>query len=61
MKRKKPSEGQSLPVGTGTPDVAEKLVLTCLRCGAQMVNVRCKLRCERCGYFASCSDFDMLR
>jgi len=30
----------------------------CLRCGHELVNEKCKLRCPRCHYFMSCSDFD---
>jgi len=33
----------------------------CLRCGTELVNEKCKLRCPRCHYFMSCSDFDHLR
>jgi hypothetical protein len=34
----------------------ERLVRTCLNCGAEMDDVKCKLVCK-CGYFASCSDY----
>jgi hypothetical protein len=34
----------------------EALVRTCLNCGAEMDDFKCKLVCE-CGYFASCSDY----
>jgi hypothetical protein len=30
----------------------------CPRCGAELHNEKCKLRCTRCHYFMSCSDFD---
>ena len=30
----------------------------CLRCGHELRNEKCKLRCPRCHYFMSCSDFD---
>jgi len=30
----------------------------CLRCGHELHNEKCKLRCPRCHYFMSCSDFD---
>ena len=30
----------------------------CLQCGHELVNDKCKLRCPRCHYFMSCSDFD---
>src|SRR2546426_8887472 len=28
------------------------------RCGHELHNEKCKLRCPRCHYFMSCSDFD---
>jgi hypothetical protein len=30
----------------------------CPQCGHELVNEKCKLRCPRCHYFMSCSDFD---
>jgi hypothetical protein len=30
----------------------------CPRCGHELLNEKCKLRCPRCRYFMSCSDFD---
>jgi len=30
----------------------------CLQCGHELINEKCKLRCPRCHYFMSCSDFD---
>lgn len=30
----------------------------CPRCGHELHNEKCKLRCHRCHYFMSCSDFD---
>jgi hypothetical protein len=31
----------------------------CPQCGHELHNEKCKLRCPRCHYFMSCSDFDM--
>ena len=31
----------------------------CPRCSSRLVNQRCKFICRRCGYFMSCSDFDV--
>ena len=28
----------------------------CVNCGAQMLQLSCKVRCPRCGYFEDCSD-----
>ena len=30
----------------------------CPRCGHELQNEKCNLRCPRCHYFLSCSDFD---
>ena len=38
------------------PSSPERLVRTCLNCGAALEERKCKLFC-RCGYYASCSDF----
>ena len=37
------------------PDAAEE-VFYCDLCGAVMLNLHCKLICERCGYKRDCSD-----
>jgi hypothetical protein len=39
-----------------TATTPERLVRTCLNCGAELEERKCKLFC-RCGYYASCSDF----
>jgi len=28
----------------------------CESCGARMIEKECKIKCQRCGYFRSCSD-----
>ena len=30
----------------------------CPRCGHELYNDHCKLKCPKCHYFLSCSDFD---
>jgi hypothetical protein len=48
------------------PDARETLVATdlesepmvwCPVCDNRLSNKRCKLTCERCGYFMSCADY----
>lgn len=43
-----PDEGASVP--------PEQQVFFCDLCGTQMLNLHCKLICERCGYKRDCSD-----
>ncbi|HEX2766110.1 MAG TPA: hypothetical protein VHR55_05705 [Candidatus Limnocylindria bacterium] len=35
----------------------DRLMRTCLNCGAEMEERKCKLICRGCGYFLSCSDY----
>jgi hypothetical protein len=39
-------------------DVIGKHWRFCPQCGHELINEKCKLRCPRCHYFMSCSDFD---
>jgi len=32
-------------------------MLYCPRCNARLVELKCKLICERCGYYMSCADY----
>ena len=40
-----------------SPNSLEKIERTCPNCGAQLDEEKCKLKCPRCSYFKSCSDF----
>ncbi len=44
---------------TDDPRAEDRAYHICPACGAELVDVSCKLRCptEGCGYFLSCSDF----
>ena len=40
----------------GDPVPPEQQIFFCDLCGTQMLNLHCKLICERCGYKRDCSD-----
>lgn len=42
----------------GNEDTSGEHWRFCPRCGHELINEKCKLRCPRCHYFMSCSDFD---
>lgn len=37
--------------------VSPEAVLYCPLCSKRLVEMKCKLVCERCGYFMSCADY----
>ncbi|HME05556.1 MAG TPA: hypothetical protein VKG25_00845 [Bryobacteraceae bacterium] len=47
--------------GAAPPHAAEKTdqepMLYCPRCNARLMEHKCKLVCERCGYYMSCADY----
>jgi hypothetical protein len=43
------------PAGHQHP--SEEPMLYCPVCDKSLVSLRCKLICERCGYFMSCADY----
>jgi hypothetical protein len=49
-------ENPSCPISS--PDGVGEHWRYCLQCGHELINEKCKLRCPRCHYFMSCSDFD---
>jgi hypothetical protein len=51
-----PSETESCPASSS--DISGEHWRYCLQCGHELINEKCKLRCPRCHYFMSCSDFD---
>lgn len=36
---------------------AEPAMLYCPVCDSRLIQRKCKLLCERCGYYMSCADF----
>jgi hypothetical protein len=51
------AENKSCPAPSN-PDTAGEHWRFCPQCGHELINEKCKLRCPRCHYFMSCSDFD---
>ncbi len=35
----------------------QRIQATCPTCSSDLQEQRCKLTCEKCGYYASCADF----
>lgn len=57
-----PSPASVQPKGTAEPPIPkqpdpDRLIRTCLNCGSEMEERKCKLICRGCGYFLSCSDY----
>jgi hypothetical protein len=47
-----------VPTQPRTDDNSENLaMLFCPICDIRLVSLRCKLLCERCGYYMSCADY----
>jgi hypothetical protein len=42
---------------TQTAHASEEPMLYCPRCNSRLTPHKCKLRCERCGYYMSCADY----
>ena len=51
-----PVREDTAPTVPKQPD-PDRLMRTCLNCGAEMEERKCKLICRGCGYFLSCSDY----
>jgi hypothetical protein len=45
------------PLSGTNPDSGGLAMLFCPACDSRLVSLRCKLLCERCGYFMSCADY----
>lgn len=54
--REKPEETQSA-CRSGARDKQDEPMLFCPRCSMRLAELRCKLVCDRCGYYMSCADY----
>jgi hypothetical protein len=61
-----PSERQQTAAPASTPEdhqhpqasaESDEPMLHCPVCSQRLISRRCKLICERCGYFMSCADY----
>jgi hypothetical protein len=48
---------QEIPTGRETPPREEKPMLYCPVCSTRLTERKCKLLCEKCGYYMSCADY----
>jgi hypothetical protein len=46
---------QTAPEGSNEP--ADEPMLYCPRCNNRLTQHKCKLTCDRCGYYMSCADY----
>ncbi len=51
-----PEDAASAPSTDGREEAPPDEVFYCDLCGSVMLNLHCKLTCERCGYKRDCSD-----
>ena len=59
MTNKNPkAKAENVVPGSSGADVSGEHWRYCPQCGQELINEKCKLRCPRCHYFMSCSDFD---
>lgn len=49
----KPNSDTATALAKSQPDASR----VCPTCGSEMRESRCKLKCDTCGFFLSCSDF----
>jgi len=57
LKPNNDTKDDACPISTSS-DLPGEHWRFCLQCGHELINEKCKLRCPRCHYFMSCSDFD---
>ena len=44
-------------VADDTPKTEDEPMLYCPICSTRLASLKCKLFCEKCGYYMSCSDY----
>ncbi len=52
-----PDEKSTPKLEQQTASDKEEPMLYCPLCSAKLAQFRCKLVCERCGYYMSCADY----
>jgi ribosomal protein S27AE len=50
-------EAESQAASEGSAEPAEEAMLYCPRCNNKLAQHKCKLICDRCGYYMSCADY----
>jgi hypothetical protein len=48
---------RSKPAAAAPPKLKEDPCLYCPRCSTRLTELKCKLLCQKCGYFMSCADY----
>ena len=52
-----PRDSDAESTAGGGNEATEHAMLYCPVCNERLVESRCKLVCQRCGYFMSCADY----
>ena len=57
MQRGQGEANQIEPAKEATPASGDEPMLFCPVCSLRLIARKCKLLCERCGYYMSCADY----
>ena len=57
MKNRPQSESATAGVPARAPAAPDLAIEFCPNCSMKLVGHSCKMKCPRCGYFLSCSDY----
>jgi len=50
-------EHDSIPARNDQSEIQEEPMLYCPVCSSRLTARKCKLLCEKCGYYMSCADY----